>query len=89
MGKRLSTIGRPAAMTATGVALAGMVAITVASGGASAAEDGPPMPSAGPSETQESSHAGPIEDRDPHSFAPTMPKDVCSDSTTCGFAEVH
>ncbi len=91
MRQRWSTIGPPVAVTIAGVALAGMVVTAVASGDASAVmgKPVPPIPGAVPSEAQESGEAAPTEDRDPHSFTPTMPADICSDSTTCGFAEVH
>lgn len=92
MGLRLSMIGRPVAVVAASAALAGMVAVTAASSGVSAADDELelPMPGVGPTEAQEAGEAGPTQDRDAHSFAPSMPEDICDDpAKTCGFAETH
>lgn len=91
MRQRFRMIGRSVAVAAAGVALGGMVAVTAA-GGVSAADDELelPMPGVGPTEAQEAGGADTAEDRGPHSFAPSMPEDICDDpSKTCGFAETH
>lgn len=91
MKQRLSMIGRSVAVAAAGVALGGMVAVTAPGGFPAAADELElPVPGVGPTEAQEAGGTSPAEDRDPHSFAPSMPEDICDDpGKTCGFAETH
>jgi hypothetical protein len=88
-----------------GIVFAGTVVMTSGSAGLAgeslAADDELelPVPGVGPTEAQnapeapeaqEAVHSGPVEDRSPHSFGPSMPADICADPTkTCGFAETH
>ena len=89
----------------TGSVLTGAVVMTAGSVGLAGESLGTdeelelPVPGVGPTEAQdvpeaqeaqEAVHSGPVEDRSPHSFGPSMPADICSDpTTTCGFAETH
>jgi hypothetical protein len=79
------------ARSAAGVAGAVMAAATVMTGRLPAPEEIPQSPGAVESATKSSSAAnGPVEDREPHSYKPTMPADICANpASSCGFARTH